>query len=182
MYLAMMILVPTAPSVVFGQPSPDPTGKVPATVELPVDISIDIVKGDEDTPPTPEITIHLLNEKSGREFDLDLPKTNAPSEHPSSATAHAPFETPPVAPGPVVEAPPVEAPPFEAPPVEAPPVATPPVDVPVADLPPVETPPLEAPPLEAPPSVEPPPVDVPTVEAPPVDTPPISLPPTVGAS
>jgi len=176
--LAMMVLlIPAAPSVVFGQQaSPDPTGKVPSTVaeELPVDISIDIATGDEDTLPKPEISIHLLN--SGTEVDLTLPKANTPSDHPSSAAAQAPFATPPVT-APPFDTPPVEAPPVTAPPFDVPPIATPPVDVPVADLPPVE-----APPVDAPPSFEPPPADVPTVEAPPVDMPPISLPPAAGLS
>ncbi len=163
--LAMMALViPTAPSVVFGQPNPNPTGKVPDTVELPVDISIDIVRGDEDTLPKPEITIHLLNAKSGKELDLALPKTNAPSDHPSSVAARAPFVTPPV------ETPPVTTPSFDTPPVapasvaappfDAPPVVTPPLDVPVTDLPPVNVPVVEAPPVPTPP------VDVPAAGRP----------------
>jgi len=187
----MVLLIPTAPSVVFGQPNPNPTGKVPSTVDLPVEISIDIATGDDDTLPKPDITIQLTNEKSLKVLDLELPRRNAPSDHPSSAAAHAPFDTPPVAAPPVTappfDTPPVAAPPVTAPPFDVPPVATPPIDVPVADLPPVEAPPLEAPPIEvpvldAPPSVVPPSVDVPTVEAPPVDAPPISLPPAAGRS
>jgi len=144
--LAMTALaIPTAPSVVFGQPSPDPTGKVPGTVDLPVDISIDIVRGDEDTLPKPEITIHLLNAKSGKEVDLALPRTNVPSDHPSGQVTAPPFDAPPV------EAPPVTAPPFDTPPFDAPPVVTPPLDVPVADLPPVDVPAVEAPPVATPP-------------------------------
>ncbi len=158
--LAMMALViPTAPSVVFGQPDPNPTGKVPDTVELPVDISIDIVRGDEDTLPKPEITIHLLNAKSGKELDLELPKTNAPSDHPSSTAARAPFDTPPVT-APSFDTPPVAPASVAAPPFDAPPVVTPPLDVPVTDLPPVNVPVVEAPPVPTPP------VDVPAAGRP----------------
>lgn len=156
MGLAMMALaIPTAPSVVFGeQASPDPTGRVPSAVELPVDISIDIATGDEDALPKPEITIHMINAKSGKEVDLALPKTNAPSDHPSSAAARAPFDTPPVT-APSFDTPPVTpGSVVEAPLFDAPPAVTPSLDVPVADLPP-------------------------TVEAPSVDTLP-TLPPNAG--
>ena len=157
MGLAMMALaIPTAPSVVFGgeQASPDPTGKVPSAVELPVDISIDIATSDEDSLPKPAVTIHLLNTKSGKELDLPLPKSNVASDRPSSAAAHAPFDTPPVT-APSFDTPPVTpGSVVEAPIFDAPPAVTPSLDVSVADLPP-------------------------TVEAPSVDTLP-ALPPTAG--
>jgi hypothetical protein len=168
--LAMMVLlIPTAPSVVFGQPNPNPTGKVPSTVELPVEISIDIATGDDDTLPKPDITIQLTNEKSLKVLDLELPRRNAPSDHPSSAAAHAPFDTPPVA-TPPVTAPPFDTPPVAAPPVDTPPVATPPVTAPPFDVPPVATPPIDVPVADLPP------VEAPTVEAPPVATPPVDVP------
>lgn len=132
MGLAMAALViPVAPSVVFGQP--DPTGKVPGEVELPVDISIDIATDDEAALPKPDVTIHLLNTKSGTDVDLALPKSNVASDHPSSAVAQAPFVTPPV-----------------ETPFGAPSVATPPLDVPVTDFPPIEPPTVDAPPVDAP--------------------------------
>ncbi len=135
--LAMAALViPAAPSLVFGgeQASPDPTGKVPSAVALPVDISIDIATSDEDALPKPEIAIHILNAKSGTEFDLTLPQPNVASDHPSSAAAYAPFDTPPV-----------------ETPFDAPPAVTPSLDVPVADLPPA----VEAPSVDTLPTLPP---------------------------
>jgi hypothetical protein len=133
--LAMMVLgITTVPSVVFGEEAnPEPTKEVP--VALPVEISIDIVTGDEeDALPKPEITIHMYNAKSDKAVNLDLPMTNAPPDHPSSAAAHAPFDTPPV-----------------ETPFDAPPVTTPPLDVPVTDFPPIEPPTVGAPPVGTPP-------------------------------
>jgi len=143
--LAMMALViPTAPSVVFGeQTSPDPTGKAQSAIELPVDISIEIATGEEDTLPKPEITIHLLNPNSGTDFNLALPNSNVASDHPSGQVTAPPFDTPPV-----------------ETPFDAPPVVTPPLDVHVADLPPIDPPTVDAPPVATPP------VDVPAAGRP----------------
>ncbi len=166
MGLAMMVLgITTVPSIVFGeQANPDPTKKVPSTVALPVEISIDIATGDEDALPKPAITIHMINAKSGKEVDLTLPKSNVASNHPSSAAARAPFDTPPIATPPVTapsfDTPPVALGAVEAPPFDAPPVVTPPLDIPVADLPPIDPPTVDAPPVATPP------VDVPAAGRP----------------
>ena len=76
--------------------------------------------------PKPEITIHMINTKSGKEVDWELPKANAPSDHPSAQVTAPSFVAPPVQLGSAVE------PPL----FEAPPAVTPSLDVPVADLPP----------------------------------------------
>ena len=124
--LAMMVLgITTVPSVVFGQPSPDPTGKaldkVPDASEFPVDISIDIVRGDADTLPT--VKIDLFNQKSDAVVHLELPNSNVASDHPSGQVTAPPVDTP----------------------FDAPPAVTPPLDVHVADLPPIDPPTVEAP-------------------------------------
>ncbi len=160
--LAMAALViPAAPSLVFGgeQASPDPTGKAQSAA-LPVDISIDIATGEEDALPKPEITIHLLNAKSGTEVELTLPQSNVASDHSSSAAAHAPFDTPPVT-APSFDTPPVTpGSVVEAPLFDAPPAVTPSLDVPVADLPPIDPPTVDVPPVATPP------VDVPAAGRP----------------
>ncbi len=126
-----------------------PQGKTQEAVELPVDISIDVITRNENIPHSTEFTIDIMNSQSENEIHLILPGPGprAPLEPPVTITKP--------------DAPPVEAPPVEAPPV----IETPPP----ADLPPVEAPPADAPPVAPIPPVESPPVDAPPAN--PVQTP-----------
>lgn len=143
---------------------PSPTEKVPPAVELPVDISIDIVTGNEGIPHSTDFTIDIINKESENEIHLILPGPGprSPGEPPVIMTKPDPL--PPVETPPSVDIPPTPpvAPP---PPVDAPPIDTPP-SPPVEEPPPVETPPsVEAPPVDQPP-------DQPVAPPPPVDAPP----------
>ena len=167
---AILFTLYAIPNMVYAQQAnPNPTGNVPEEVELPVDISIDVLTDGDNNPPSTEVTINMINSKSGKEIDLTLPQTGKP-EDVGSTGAGAPFDTPPVE-GPPFDTPPVIAPPVETPPVDAPPFDTPPVDIatPVELIPPVEAPPIEVP-------VVTPPVDGPPFDAPPVGTPPVDTP------
>ncbi|MBI5039616.1 MAG: hypothetical protein HZC13_07685 [Nitrospirae bacterium] len=66
----------------FGEPpSPQPTAKVPAEVDLPVDITIDIIKSGEDIPNSTQIKIDMENQKSGKEIHLILPRRGENQDH-----------------------------------------------------------------------------------------------------
>ena len=85
----------------FGEPpSPQPTLKVPAEVkeDLPVEITIDIIKSGDDIPNSTQIiTIHMKNEKSDKEINRTLPRRggngdhNGPNEH--SVVTSTPAQT-----------------------------------------------------------------------------------------
>ena len=119
---------------------PSPTEKVPPVVELPVDISIDIVTGNEGIPHSTDFTIDITNSESENEIHLILPGPGprSPSEPPVAITKP---EAPPVDAPPVTETEPLptEEPP---PPVEAPPITEP---APDESPPPVDAPPIDAP-------------------------------------
>lgn len=84
-------------------PSPQPTAKVPKDVDLPVDITIDIIKSGEDIPNSTHIKIDMVNEiakeKSGKdkEIHLILPRRggnvdhNGPNDH--SVVTSTPAQT-----------------------------------------------------------------------------------------
>jgi len=132
---------------------PSPTEKVPPAVELPVDISIDIVTSNEGIPHSTDFTIDIINSESENEIHLILPRPGprSPGEPPVAITKPEP--------------PPVDAPP-------PPPVVTEPP--PVVDVPPAPPPVSEPPPVEPLPPPEPlpsPPVENPLTDAPPVTSP-----------
>jgi hypothetical protein len=114
-----------------------PEGKGPEAVELPVDISIDVITRNENIPHSTEFTIDVINSQSENEIHLILPGPGprSPGEPPVTVTK-------PDAP-PISEPPPSESPP----PVEAPPADAPPV---IETPPPAEVPPVEAPPISEP--------------------------------
>lgn len=176
----------------FGEPpSPQPTAKVPEEVDLPVDITIDIIKSGEDIPNSTQIKIDMENQKSGKEIHLILPRRGGnenrrgPDEHsvvtstPAQTGVHEPGSRPVELdlphqdhPGiPEADVPDLDVPGNDAPHLETP-VATPPdFDTPVADVPepgdiPGQTAPDIETPVATPPHMDTPAATVPDLEAP----------------
>ncbi|MBI5756320.1 MAG: hypothetical protein HZA12_05280 [Nitrospirae bacterium] len=176
----------------FGEPhSPQPTAKVPEKVDLPVDITIDIIKSGEDIPQSTQIKIDMENQKSGKEIHLILPRRGGnedhrgPNEHsvvtstPAQTGVHEPGSRPVEIdlpnPGhsgnPAADVHDLEVPGDVAPDMETP-VATPPdFDTPVADVPEADNisggmvPDMETP-VATPPHMDTPAATVPDPEVP----------------
>lgn len=172
-------------------PSPQPTSKVPEEVDLPVNITIDIIRSGEDIPKSTQIKIDMENLKSGKEIHLILPRRggnadhNGPNEH--SVVTSTPAQTGVHEPGtrpvelvlphsdhpdtPVADVPDPGVPGDGAPNLEVP-VATPPdFDTPLADVPnagdiPGETAPDMETPVAVPPHLDTPVATVPDLEVP----------------
>jgi len=166
---AIMIALSWGAGNTFGEPpSPQPTAKVPAEVDLPVDITIDIIKTGEDIPNSTQIKIDMENQKSGKEIHLILPRRGenqdhrGPDEH--SVVTSTPAQTGVHEPG----TRPVE---LDLPHQDHP-------DTPVADVPDLDVPENEAPDMDTPVAEVPEPGDIPGQTAPDIETP-VATPPHV---